>query len=77
MIETIVKTNTVPEKGFPKLMKSTVSSVIVLMSTPEKGTVISGVSNKGWGIGHYADNWIMRDFEDFNGTVELSNKRVD
>lgn len=59
------------ETKFPKLMISP-NNLIVLFTEPEIGTVVfcqHGFHN----IGTYEENWLMQNFKDFDGIVELSN----
>jgi hypothetical protein len=58
---------------FPKLMISCTSSAIVLFEENKKGQIVSGVTI-GKGLGWYYEDWNMDFFQDFNGTVELSNE---
>lgn len=64
----------VKEKGstnqYPKLMKSN-AGLIVLMVSDKTGVVVVG--NDVWDRGHYADNWGICLFKDFDGEVTLSN----
>lgn len=55
---------------YPKLMKSN-AGLIVLMVGDKTGVVVVG--NDFWDKGHYADNWGMCVFKDFDGEVILSN----
>jgi hypothetical protein len=57
---------------FPKLMTDG-KGLIVLMSRPYTGTIVSG--GFVYPIGqHFADYWDMNVFNDFEGTVELKNE---
>jgi len=60
------------KEEYPKLMKSTVTGLVLLMTKEGEGLVVftEKTSRK---IGEYDDGWDMRNFEDFNGTIELSN----
>ncbi len=60
------------EKPFPKLMICSATGVIVLMISPEKGTVVGGSS--ALEIGDYFGDWNYFTFTDYNGAVELSNE---
>ena len=61
--------------GYPRLMMSSLSGVVVLFWTAGKGTVV----NSGNGaestdvVGDYSQIWNMDVFVDFKGTVTLSN----
>ena len=76
-----VKVNKIPEEtklGYPLLMESKLSDLIVLMVCTGTafetgiGTVIRG--DKVWEIGKQAGDWAMDNFKPFTGTIELSNK---
>ena len=56
---------------FPKLMKSN-AGLIVLMVKDNTGVVIVG--NNIWDKGHYATDWAMGLFKDFDGVVILFNE---
>lgn len=55
---------------FPKLMQS--RDMVVLFQEPDKGTVIESAT-PGFACGKHDDTWIMSEFEDFQGSVTLSN----
>lgn len=57
---------------FPKLM-CTDTSLIVLFTGENTGTVI--VPNNAHTIGDHLDIWDMELFNDYEGTIELKNKR--
>lgn len=58
--------------AYPCLRKSKLSSLVVLFSGEGQGMVV--FADSIYDIGHYdADNWDDDTFEDFKGTVELSN----
>ena len=63
----------VKELEFPKLMKGS-SGVVVLFSSPEKGTVIIG-TKCGYIAGGYESGFIMSHFKDFNEELTLKNKQ--
>lgn len=72
MIKTIAKDKGEHVSDFPKLMKSTFSDTIVLMTSYGTGTVV--MCEKGFhGIGHYSNIWDMSVFEDYDGSVVLQN----
>mgnify|MGYP003649471049 CR=1 FL=1 len=62
------------ELKFPKLMKGTESSAVVLFTESKKGTVLSmgrSDNNVGW----YYSNWQMDFFKDFKEELTLKNKQ--
>lgn len=59
-------------KAFPKLM-GTKNGYIVLFSKPEKGVCLKKPESTADIIGSYYDEWNMDYFEDFNGSITLSN----
>lgn len=59
------------EINFPKLMISS-KDLIVLFTEPEIGTVVFS-SNGLHSVGEHYEGWLMPNFKDFNGVVELSN----
>ena len=64
------KKEEVKEKEFPKLMISR-TDVVVIMSEFRTGIVVSG--GDVYKIGYHSESWCIEDFEDFNGTLTLSN----
>jgi len=58
------------EIKFPCLMISK-DNGIVLMTEPEKGTVLNNFPNP---IGYYSEEWYMPNFKPFNGSITLSNE---
>jgi len=62
---------------FPKLMelkkKTPHGNVIVLFSDENHGVAVYEDGQICYEIGHYASDWIMDDFQDFTGSVTLSN----
>lgn len=59
-------------KQFPKLMRLKGSDTIVLMSHPKVGVVVN--EGKHHMVGSYFQYWDMDCFEDFNGSITLSNE---
>lgn len=61
-------------KPYPKLMISKERKLIVLFHRPSVGTVLTddGSSLAHYREGFYTDDWIMSQFKDFHGTVELT-----
>lgn len=58
---------------YPKLMKSKTSGTVVLFISDNEGTVILCTENMGYSIGMHLIDWSMQGFEEFKGTVELTN----
>ena len=57
---------------YPKLMKSTVSDLVVLFNEYGSGTVV--VADAFSSLGAHEDTyWDMDVFEDFHGSITLSN----
>ena len=74
MITTIVKNSKeVKELDFPKLMKSTDSSLVILFTGTQKGTVL--IEDDNWDVGHNSCGWYMLGFTDFKGELTLKNKQ--
>ena len=69
----IVKLESKKNLYFPKLMKGCNSGVIVLFHEDRKGQVVNGQAGNT-GLGYYHEEFNMEFFEDFNGTIKLSNK---
>ena len=62
----------VPVKPFPKLMKHKGTDLIVFFKRPECGVVLrDGIGS--FDQGRYCHAWRMDCFEDFIGTLEISN----
>lgn len=57
---------------FPKLMKGVTTSVIVLFTKEKEGTVVNG-DGSIYKTGHHSDQWAFSRFEEYHGTVTLSN----
>jgi hypothetical protein len=60
---------------FPKLMISRTNDLVVLMTAPGHGTVV-GVGSSTWFEGDHKTSWMTEDFDDFQGTVTLSNEEL-
>ena len=58
-------------KEFPKLMKSINSSLIVLFTDEESGTVVARGSSRD--IGYVGAKWYHKGFENFNDELILKN----
>lgn len=51
------------------------SSFVVFFIEPRKGIVVhTEGNNPAWKIGFHSSTWVMSCFEEFTGTVTLSNK---
>lgn len=58
---------------YPKLMKSITSGRIALFDQPKVGVIVHSDDYPSE-LGGFDGEWDMANFEDFNGTVELSNQ---
>ncbi len=69
------KANTQEEEGFPLLMKSLYSDLVILFLSKTKGVVIH--SDEDYPLGDYAEDWAefddVSEWQRFEGKVELSN----
>lgn len=73
MIKSIlIENNTL---DFPKLMIHKHEGTIVLMYSKTAGTVVGNRGDCFSEIGFYSGSWIPHNFDDYNGTVELSNEK--
>lgn len=72
-VQSEVESRCCEDVGFPKLMQSCATGVIVLFTSPWKGTIVSGRSSKGRTLGAYGCNWGPHAFKDFRGSVTLTN----
>jgi hypothetical protein len=64
------------ESPFPKLMIWTNNlklEHVVLFHSPKNGTVVHSKSPECKMLGKHSDGFLMEEFVDFNGSVELSN----
>lgn len=60
-------------RDFPKLMKGS-DDMVALMTKDGCGVVvITGDLDDYYKVGDYSEEWAMKCFKDFNGTIELSN----
>jgi hypothetical protein len=64
------------EIGFPKLMIEERCGLIILFSSPGKGTVVNAGNTSIHIIGDFVDMWCMEYFIDFDGTVILENDEM-
>ena len=71
MIKSVVNVEA-ERNDYPKLMASK-SGVIVLFSKHGCGTIIS--SGEHYECGRWRDDWLMDVFNDFDGSITLSNGR--
>jgi hypothetical protein len=77
-IESVVKTSSTPMNKFPRIMKSSNSLAVFLVVSIEgeyfSGTVISGQTKGGLGVGHTNIRFTGANcLFDLDGTVTLSN----
>jgi hypothetical protein len=69
-MKSTIKKESNPQTPFPKLMIAS-DGLVVLLGTKGKGQVVnSGIGP--WPVGELA-SWDSRGFEDFHGTITLSN----
>lgn len=61
------------EKKYPRLMIESLLEVIVLFIEEDKGFLLLPYNNKHKLLPNSITNWDIKNFEDFDGTVELSN----
>ena len=59
--------------SFPKLMISN-NGTVVLMNEDASGTALTSNRTSFYKVGHYATDWIMGSFVDYNGTITLENE---
>lgn len=57
---------------YPKLMESTLTGAVFLITAPGSGTVIFGKGADYFSCTY--DNWDMSHLEPFTGTITLSNE---
>ncbi len=76
MVKSIAKQD-INTKPYPKLMTSGAGGSIILFTSPKEGTIVGRNNNCEYPnnkpIGYHTTDWIPSNFEDFNGTVELTN----
>jgi hypothetical protein len=63
--------------GFPKLMRGSEGSIVLMDSQAfgeGSGMVIAVDADGCPPIGFYSSKWNMDNFKDFKGSIELSNK---
>ena len=62
------------KEEYPRLMKSTKTELVVFMTKKGEGFVVFE-GDSFHQLGKYRDDWNMeKNFEDFQGTIELSNQ---
>ena len=61
---------------YPCLMIGKDGTDIVLFHKEKEGIVV-GLPSENYHIGHYNNEWAMRYFVPYNGTVTLSNTKID
>ncbi|CAM0103675.1 hypothetical protein VPH526E571_0030 [Vibrio phage 526E57-1] len=59
-------------KSFPKLMKSTGSTLVILFESEKSGTVVQ--ADNTYAIGHHSKCWTSHKFTDLIGSIELVNE---
>ena len=69
----IVEVGSKKELGYPKLMKGTLTDVVVLFYEESKGQVVNGQCSDNY-LGDNHIEWNMSHFKDFYGTISLSNE---
>ena len=72
MIKSKIKEDVVDDIGFPKLVQHPNNKSIILIDEHGKGTVLH-VGSSCLKLGQIGD-WALHLYEDFTGTLELSNK---
>jgi len=61
------------QMGYPKLMTSNPSGVVVLMIQPGRGTIVYR-GNHACDVGKYFEFWESESFTDFEGEIILKNE---
>lgn len=72
MIKVTTNNTCAKSELYPKLMRAKTSKLVVLFCANMCGMVI--VPNHNYTVGHYADNWGMCSFEDYNEPITLQNE---
>ena len=72
-VQSVVGDRGVKSLKFPKLMKHKTNNRIVLFETITRGVEVRGSNNMESAIGFTSNRWDTSDYEDFNGSVTLSN----
>lgn len=66
----------IQDPKYPCLMIGKDGKDIVLFHK-ERGGIVVGIPSQNYRIGWYNDRWDMRYFVPYNGTVTLSNTKID
>ena len=70
-MKSIINNAPTKQKGFPYLASS--GDEIVMFTFTFAGTVVASISTRGYKVGHYSATWDSQRFDDFDGSVTLSN----
>lgn len=80
MIKSKVNNNSKQPKLFPKLMieKGSPSNkfIVLMLNGTGEGVLVSSPSMSFLNVGYYSKGWVMRNFVDFDGIIELSNEMI-
>lgn len=68
-----IHSNDTQEDTYPKLMRGTGTGIVVLFTTPQAGTIVASPSTD-LNLGCHYKTWGVGSFEEFEGSVTLSNK---
>lgn len=60
---------------FPKLMRSKITQTLVLFRVPGEGIVLEAGKDVIAKAGYISKDFAMHHFEDFNGSITISNER--
>ena len=58
---------------YPRLMKSKTGAEITYFIDSRRGFVVKKLHESDYSEGEFRSDWIASAFEDFNGTIQLSN----
>ena len=73
MKSTVKLAETAPKKEYPCLKICNTTNIIILFTSPEKGTVVNSGNSNNYPIGYYSSFWAMSPFKPFEGEITLSN----
>lgn len=74
MFSKIMRADTCKKSEFPKLMESRTNEIVVLFTSPGKGTAVYIPDDCPLSyLGEYSDLWAMDLFENFYGRIILSD----
>lgn len=74
MIKSVKKESAPLANTFPKLMIAAHTNRVVMFSKKNVGMVIQyDAGSMCEGVGYYSESWVMEDFTDYRGTVEICN----